>query len=296
VILVAGLITAALAQAAQAQTEPPADPDPVSRAIASIESSINPRAEAAGKVIAASKLIRESETAERLGERRRALEAAKEASLIAGSASAGTRSPLLDELNLAIRARLEALDPEVMHPPETRFATRRRFVLQNQIRERLKTYTPLFTEILRDADIPEGLIAVALVESGFDPLALSPKGARGIWQFMPATARRYGLRVTHTVDDRTNPEQSTRAAARYLRDLYSRFADWKLALAAYNSGEQRVERVIRKTGIRDFDEIARRGLLPLETRRYVRAVLAAWAHLDNRFTRTASKQKERANR
>jgi membrane-bound lytic murein transglycosylase D len=80
-------------------------------------------------------------------------------------------------------------------------------------------------------------------------------------------------------DHRTHPEHSTRAAARYLRDLYRQFDDWKLALAAYNWGEDKVQRVIDRTGVRDFDEMARRGLLPAETRKYVPTVLAVWAKL-----------------
>jgi peptidoglycan lytic transglycosylase D len=115
-----------------------------------------------------------------------------------------------------------------------------------------------------------------MVESGFNPLALSPKGARGIWQFMPATAQRYGLPIGPMNDYRTHPEHSTRAAARYLRDLYRQFGDWKLALAAYNWGEDKVQRVIDRTGVRDFDEMSWRGLLPAETRNYVPAVLAVW--------------------
>jgi membrane-bound lytic murein transglycosylase D len=81
-------------------------------------------------------------------------------------------------------------------------------------------------------------------------------------------------------DHRMHPEHSTRAAARYLRDLYQQFGDWKLALAAYNTGEDRIQRTINRTGIRDFEEMARRGLLPLETRNYVPAVIAVW----KRFT------------
>jgi membrane-bound lytic murein transglycosylase D len=96
---------------------------------------------------------------------------------------------------------------------------------------------------------------------------------------MPATAVRYGLAVQPGNDHRTDPEHSTRAAARYLRDLYNQFGDWKLALAAYNAGEERVQRIIDRTGVRDFGEMARRGYLPSETRKYVPAVMAVWARL-----------------
>ncbi len=139
----------------------------------------------------------------------------------------------------------------------------------------------MLARILAEEQVPIELLAVALVESGFNPLALSPKGARGIWQLMPATAQRYGLTVGPMNDHRTHPEHSTRAAARYLHDLYQQFGDWKLALAAYNWGEGKVQRVINRTGVRDFDELARRGLLPLETRKYVPAVLAVWGQLSD---------------
>ena len=131
--------------------------------------------------------------------------------------------------------------------------------------------------ILVEERVPIELVSVAFVESGFNPYALSPKGARGIWQFIPSTARRYGLAVRAGVDDRTHPERSTKAAARYLRDLYAQFGDWKLALAAYNAGEARVWRAIRKSGTRDFEEISRLRLLPAETRAYVPSVLAVWS-------------------
>jgi membrane-bound lytic murein transglycosylase D len=140
-------------------------------------------------------------------------------------------------------------------------------------------YREPLTRILREENLPPELLAVALVESGFNPIALSPKGARGIWQLMPATAQRYGLAVGPMNDHRIHPEHSTRAAARYLRDLYKQFDDWKLTLAAYNWGEDKVQRVIDRTGVRDFDELSLRGLLPAETRNYVPAVLAVWAKL-----------------
>jgi hypothetical protein len=130
-------------------------------------------------------------------------------------------------------------------------------------------------QVFREEGVPLELLAVAEVESAFDPRALSPKGARGLWQFMPATAGRFGLRVDAARDERLHPAPATRAAARYLRWLYERFGDWRLALAAYNAGEGRVEQAIRRGGTRDFRQLAARGLLPEETRRYVPAVLAA---------------------
>ena len=119
------------------------------------------------------------------------------------------------------------------------------------------------------------MAAIVLVESGGQSTALSAKGARGLWQFMPDTARRYGLIVTASLDERLDPYKSTRAAARYLRDLYTQFGDWPLALAAYNAGEDTVQRAIERTSTRDFSLIARMGILPLETRSYVPAVLNA---------------------
>ncbi|MBI3698392.1 MAG: lytic transglycosylase domain-containing protein [Acidobacteria bacterium] len=111
------------------------------------------------------------------------------------------------------------------------------------------------------------------VESQFNPRAISPKGARGLWQLTPGTARRFGLRVDAHDDERVDPARSTRAATRYLAYLHGLFGDWRLVLAAYNAGESRVLRAIEHGGTRDFYELSRRGLLPEETRRYVPAVL-----------------------
>jgi soluble lytic murein transglycosylase-like protein len=127
--------------------------------------------------------------------------------------------------------------------------------------------------ILSAEGVPDDMLAVVLVESGGRKSALSPKGARGLWQFMPDTARRYGLEVTADRDERIEIAKSTRAAARYLRDLYQRFGDWRLAFAAYNAGEQAVERAVARTGHRDFSRIERD--LPAETRNYVPAVMNA---------------------
>jgi soluble lytic murein transglycosylase-like protein len=133
---------------------------------------------------------------------------------------------------------------------------------------------PLLAGILSEYGLPPSLIGVVAVESGFNPLALSPKGARGLWQLMPATARRYGLIVGPQLDERTDPTKSTQAAAAYIRDLLAQFQDWPLALAAYNAGEDRVARAMKRTGARDFWALRRNLALPDETLRYVPAVLA----------------------
>jgi soluble lytic murein transglycosylase-like protein len=132
---------------------------------------------------------------------------------------------------------------------------------------------------LARAELPVELTGIVLVESGGQTRALSPRGARGLWQFMPDTARRYGLVVTESLDERLDPYKSTRAAARYLRDLYAEFGNWPLALAAYNAGEDTVQRAVERTSTRDFSSIARTGMLPLETRIYVPAVLNAIAFM-----------------
>lgn len=131
-------------------------------------------------------------------------------------------------------------------------------------------------KIFAEEGVPAELLAVPKVESNFNPFALSSKGAFGAWQLMPATARRYGLRVDAVHDDRADMERSTRAAGRYLRDLHIQFRDWLLALAAYNAGEDAVQRAMERGGSSDFWTLSRLKLLPAETRDYVPAILAAF--------------------
>jgi hypothetical protein len=140
---------------------------------------------------------------------------------------------------------------------------------------RVNHLRPTIEPILREEGIPVELSAVVLVESGGLTTALSPKGARGVWQFMPDTARRYGLVVDGVRDDRIDLQKSTRAAAHYLRDLHGQFGDWSLALAAYNAGELAVHAAMDRSGFREFGLIRARRLLPSETRNYVPAVAAA---------------------
>jgi membrane-bound lytic murein transglycosylase D len=136
-------------------------------------------------------------------------------------------------------------------------------------------YREMAEKIFQEERVPLDLIWLAQAESVWKPNALSRAAAKGIWQFIPSTGTRYGLSQTQWVDQRSHPELSTRAAARYLRWLHDYFAgDWLLAMAAYNSGENRVAGAIAKCGYADFWEIHRRGLLPQETRNYVPIILS----------------------
>jgi membrane-bound lytic murein transglycosylase D len=135
-------------------------------------------------------------------------------------------------------------------------------------------YHDMMVSILKEEGVPQDLIYLAQAESGFHPLAVSRVGARGIWQFMGSRARGYGLQHSMWVDDRQDPEKSTRAAARHLRDLYAQFGDWYLAMAAYNSGPGTVQAAVKRTGYADFWELYRRNVLPKETRNYVPIILA----------------------
>jgi peptidoglycan lytic transglycosylase D len=135
-------------------------------------------------------------------------------------------------------------------------------------------YRAMMLPILKEEGVPQDLIYLAQAESGFHPLAVSRVGARGIWQFMGSRARGYGLSHNMYVDDRQDPEKSTRAAARHLKDLYNQFGDWYLAMAAYNSGPGTVQAAVRRTGYADFWELYNRNVLPKETRNYVPIILA----------------------
>ena len=119
--------------------------------------------------------------------------------------------------------------------------------------------------------VPPELAWLAEAESSLNPAARSPAGAKGLFQFMPATAKAEGLSI-FLPDERTDPEKSARAAARYLKTLHRRFGNWALVLAAYNAGEGRVSRTLAKRGATSFSAIA--DALPAETRMYVPKVCA----------------------
>jgi membrane-bound lytic murein transglycosylase D len=146
-------------------------------------------------------------------------------------------------------------------------------ILQHAL-ERGGRYREMIESTLREEGVPQELIYLAQAESGFHPLALSRVGARGMWQFMSSRARGYGLQHNLWVDERQDPEKSTRAAAHHLKDLYNQFGDWYLAMAAYNSGPGTVQSAVKRTGYADFWELYRRNVLPKETRNYVPIILA----------------------
>ncbi len=136
-------------------------------------------------------------------------------------------------------------------------------------------YTEMIQRTLRENNLPEDLLYLALIESGFSPHAYSRSKASGVWQFMKGTGKRYGLRIDQWIDERRDPVKSTQAAARYLTELYNMFGSWPLALAAYNAGEGRVSRTIIRVRTRDFWTLRESRHLHPETRNYVPKFMAA---------------------
>jgi transglycosylase-like protein with SLT domain/LysM domain-containing protein len=136
-------------------------------------------------------------------------------------------------------------------------------------------YLPMLLDVFKQKGLPEELVFTAMIESGFDPLAVSRAGAKGLWQFMAPTARRYGLRVDEWLDERLDPEKATVAAARHFIDLYAVFGSWSLAQAAYNAGERTVMEAIRGMGTSDFWALSRGRWLKDETKNFVPAIQAA---------------------
>jgi peptidoglycan lytic transglycosylase D len=136
-------------------------------------------------------------------------------------------------------------------------------------------YTQMMREILAQYGLPGDLVYLALIESGFSPHAYSVARASGPWQFITGTARRYGLRVDWWTDERRDYEKSTHAAASYLRDLYGMFDSWPLATAAYNAGENKIQRAVARYKTMDYAKLIRHRYLSRETRDYVPKMLAA---------------------
>lgn len=130
-------------------------------------------------------------------------------------------------------------------------------------------YRDMILGELKTKGLPAELLYLVMAESEYKYGAVSRSGAAGLWQFMPQTARKYGLEVSYWIDERFDPEKSTRAAARYLSDLYRWFGDWGLAIAAYNRGEGGLGRDMQSSRSADFDSLSGRKALPAETHQYV---------------------------
>lgn len=136
-------------------------------------------------------------------------------------------------------------------------------------------YLDLMKEILRKKDVPEDIVFLSLIESGFNPNAYSIAKAVGPWQFIASTARRYGLQINWWKDERRDPVKSTTAAADYLKDLYGMFGSWNFAMAAYNAGEGKILRAIKKSRADDYWDLLDTKQIRTETKEYVPKFIAA---------------------
>lgn len=144
---------------------------------------------------------------------------------------------------------------------------------------RSSIYFPIIEEYLRLYHVPDQIKYLAVVESGLKPTITSKVGAAGLWQLMPSTAKQYGLRINSYVDERLDVHRSTEVAVRYLSELYARYDDWALAIAAYNCGPGRVDRALKKSKRYTFKSVKKR--LPKETQRYVEKFIAVNYAINN---------------
>jgi len=187
------------------------------------------------------------------------------------------------------------IDPSYIRDPWfVEFITRnegkyRRFY-EHSLR-RGERYIPLFKDMLGSKGLSHLFVYLSMTESGFKPQAVSSKKAAGLWQFMAATARRFHLKVDKHTDERYDPVASTKAAMEYLQTLYRMFGKWYLVMMAYNAGEGRVQRAIRRAGSDDFATLMdeRAAYLPKETRNYLRKILLLSMMGEKITTSTAEK-------
>ena len=154
------------------------------------------------------------------------------------------------------------------------FKTRGRDVFQRWL-DRSARYIPTMKDIFKEKNLPEDLVYVAMIESGFNPYAVSWAKAVGPWQFMPATGKLYGLKIDWWVDERKDPIKSTMAAAEHLKDLHNLFGSWPLALASYNAGAGKVQRAVLRTQSEDFWDLRASRYIRKETKNYVPKYMAA---------------------
>jgi membrane-bound lytic murein transglycosylase D len=179
-----------------------------------------------------------------------------------------------------VRDRLHAIEKEIPLPYNrfvasyVRLYKDKRASLTRQMLAKSEHYFPMIERVLAENGLPEELKYMAVIESALDPEAVSRVGATGLWQFMYSTAREYRLSVGTYIDERSDPELSTRAAAQYLKNMYARYGDWLMVIASYNCGPGNVNKAIRRAGgSRDFWDIYR--YLPRETRGYVPAFIGS---------------------
>jgi membrane-bound lytic murein transglycosylase D len=151
--------------------------------------------------------------------------------------------------------------------------TRGRATMEHGL-DRSGRFNDMIRRVLKEEGVPQDLMYLAEAESAFQPSAVSRAGARGLWQFMPFRGEEYDLDRTYYVDERSDPEKATRAAARHMRDLYDMFGDWYLVMAAYNSGPMNVVKAVERTGYADFWELQKRHALPKQTQNYVPIIIA----------------------
>ncbi|MFZ5452567.1 MAG: transglycosylase SLT domain-containing protein [Thermodesulfobacteriota bacterium] len=154
------------------------------------------------------------------------------------------------------------------------FSTERKGTIRRYL-ARSTRYLPMIKEVFREYGLPEDLAYLAMIESGFNPNAYSHAHACGMWQFIRGTGARYGLSMDSYVDERRDPNKSTKAAAKYLLDLYKQFGSWYLAAASYNCGEGRVQKELNKSNHKNFWELSANQCLPNETKNYVPQMIAA---------------------
>ncbi|MGH9413359.1 MAG: transglycosylase SLT domain-containing protein [Terriglobales bacterium] len=188
-----------------------------------------------------------------------------------------TKARLEAKARVALARQRRGQLPLTVNDPVLRyvhyFTTRGRSDLLQGFR-RAGRYRAMVDRIFTADGIPTDLIYLAQLESGFDPRLTSRAGARGMWQFMSLTGEGYGLKRNHWVDERMDPIMSTRAAAEHLKSLYSLFGNWYLAMAAYNTGEVTIERIVARTGYADYFKLYKAGILPRSWRNYVPIILA----------------------
>lgn len=192
-----------------------------------------------------------------------------------------TESEIKDATAADVQSAVDAVRPDFEFRPNALvqsfinyYLGRGRATMESGLR-RSGRFIEMAKQIFHEEGVPQDLVWLGQVESAWSPIARSWASAVGLWQFIPGTGAQYGLRQDYWVDERSSFEKATRASARYLKWLADRYAgNWELAMAAYNSGEGRVDSAIARTGYSDFWEIYARGYLPNETRNYVPNILA----------------------